>query len=338
MKGKLQRVKARTVAMRLGNPMRGMRAILVTGEYGRSEAVCYMKAIFEAAGQKTSLLSAGQDRYDSSVEHFFTALARIKQEKPKLVVIEVTEGLEALEVLPMLDTDSVVAVTADKHAGALLALSPEHLIGPIDLTLTSDITTAYQRISFGEDQLADAKIDKVTLYKKGLELNLTIDHQTKLEIASHLTGYVAAQALTAAIAAAYVRNIELDLMQEAIADIEPLRSSFKLQPIERPYAIFSDSGASNEAMLLAARSAKELSKRRLIVAVGGQIDADTSSELAKICSRLFIVSDKAGHSNIDSVGSAQEAYEMATRTARLGDSVLLLGDAFLDLLASDSAV
>jgi folylpolyglutamate synthase/dihydropteroate synthase len=338
MKGKLQRVKARTVAMRQGNPMRGMRAVLVTGEYGRAEAACYMKAIFEAAGQKTSLLSSGQDRYDSSIEHFFSALARIKQEKPALVVIEVSENLEALEVLPILDIDSVVAVTADKHAEALLALGPEHLIGPTELTLATDITTAYQRISFGEDQLADAKVDKVTLYKKGLELNLTIDHQTKLEIASHLTGYVAAQALTAAIAAAYVRNIELGLMQDAIADIEPLRSSFRLQRLERPYATFTDVSSGHEAMLLAARSAKELSKRRLIIAVGGQIDADTSSELARTCSRLFIVSDKAGHSNIDSVGSAQEAYEMATRTARLGDSVLLLGEAFFDQLASDGAV
>jgi UDP-N-acetylmuramate-alanine ligase len=323
--------------MRQGNPMRGMRAILVTGEYGTTEAACYMKAIFEASGQKTSLLSGGQDGYDSSVEHFFSALARVRQEKSALVVIEVSPALERLEVLSMLDIDSVVAVTADQHSEALLALSPEHLIGPTDLTLASDITTAYQRISFGEDQLADAKVDKVTLYKKGLELNLTIDHQTKLEIASHLSGFVAAQALTAAIAAAYVRNIELGLMQEAIADIEPLRTSFRLQALERPYAVFTDAGTSEQAMLLAARSAKELSKRRLIVAVGAHIDPDTSKELSKLSSRLIVVSDKAGHSNIDSVGSAQEAYEMATRTARMGDSVLLAGEAFFDLITTEAS-
>lgn len=324
--------------MRQGNPMRGMRAILVTGEYGAAEAACYMKAIFEASGQKTSLLSAGQDQYDSSIEHFFSALARIKQEKPQLVVIEVSEGLNGLGVLPMLDIDSVVAVTADKHAEELLALSPEHLIGPTELTLASDITTAYQRISFGEDQLADAKIDKITLYKKGLELSLTIDHQTKLEIASHLSGFVAARALTAAIAAAYVRNIELSLMQEAIADMQPLRSSFQLHPTERPYVVFTDHSKGEQSMVLAAQSAKELAKRRLIIAVGAPIDPDTSSELAKICSRLFVVSDKAGHSNIDSVASVQDAYDMATRTARLGDSVLLLGDSFSDLLASEPSV
>jgi len=324
--------------MRQGNPMRGVRAILVTGEYGKAEAACYMKAIFEASGQKTSLLSGGQDRYDSSVEHFFAALARVKQEKPALVVIEVSPSLEALDVVSMLDIDSVVAVTADQHAEALLALNPDHLISPIDLTVASDITTPYQRISFGEDKLADAKVDKVTLYKKGLELNLTIDHQTKLEIASHLTGFVAAQALTAAIAAAYVRNIELGLMQEAIADMEPLRTSFKLQSLDRPYSVFTDGATSREAMALSVKSAKELTKRRLIVAVSEPIDPDISSELAKIGSRLFVVSDKASHSNIDSVGSVQEAYELATRTARLGDSVLLLGDAFLDVVASDAGV
>lgn len=317
--------------------MRGIRAILVTGEYGRAEAARYMQAIFEASGQKTSMLSDGSDRYDGNVELFFSALSRVKQQRSSLVIIEVTRALRELEVLSMLDIDSVVAVTADRHAEALSSLGPEHLIGPIELTLASDITTAYQRISFGEDQLADAKIDEITLYKKGLELSLTIDHQTKLEIASHLTGYVAAQALTAAIAAAYVRNIDLDLMQEAIADLEPLRATFKQLSLERPYVVFTDESTDEQSTLLAAESAKLLTKRRLIVAVGQSIDAETSSKLAKTCNRLFIVSDKAGHSNIDSVASAQEAYDMATRAARLGDSVLLLGDSFRDQVAPDAA-
>lgn len=337
MTGKVQATKAKLIAMRYGNPARGLAVVLVAGANGKSTTLRLLEGILRESGKTVASLANDSDSdNDSSLSAFYAKLAAIKKTKPNLVLIETTDALHAMGVLEDLTVDSLVVVTQNETSDKLLSLSPKHVIAPSSFSVPAGSVEPYQQISFGEDELADAKIDSIKLYKKGTELHLTIDHQTKLEIATHYAGLASAYCLTAAVAAAYVSGVDHEALQEGVADVEPGKQTLTWHQVSEPYEVVTDKASDQAAIMLAIDSVKQLTKRRLIVALAAsEPKTKLLSDLKDRVDRLFVATDMTGMPAIDGTVSDQESYEKALRSAKKDDTVLLLGEVFLEMVGSD---
>src|SRR5690606_37683721 len=84
-----------------------------------------------------------------------------------------------------------------------------------------------QKITYGQDEDAEARIEHTKLYKKGVEATVVIDHQTKLELASSLPGTFNVYNMTAAATLAYVLGLKRSDIVEGIANLEGVPGRFE---------------------------------------------------------------------------------------------------------------
>ncbi len=78
------------------------------------------------------------------------------------------------------------------------------------------------------------------LYKKGSEATLLIDHQTKIELGTHLPGKYNVYNLAAAAAATYVMGIDLEAIADGIAEVKAIPGRFERVEVDKPYDVVVD--------------------------------------------------------------------------------------------------
>jgi len=324
----LREVEAKLVSARFGNPLNGIDLILVAGPYGKSTVMLLLEGILKEAGRSVTSVSA-TDGIDKSMTSFYRAMSTIKKRRSQIVLVETTDDLLKSGALHGVRINTVLAVGECEVAKELLALSPKHVVTPTELAAPDGTVEPYQQINFGMTDDAEAKIDSVKLYRHGSELKMTIDHQTKLEVASYLTGYANVSCIAAAIAAAYVLGVNLDAVQEGIADIDTQDSRFEVLTHDAPYSVILDAAQTNESVALAIESAKALTKRRLLVVFDSMPDETVISDAMLLVDRMFVVGDEqSARADIDMAASAKGAVEKASRSAKKDDCVLLIGTTF----------
>ena len=325
---KLRELQARVISARFGNPLNDVDLIVVAGPYGKSTTITLLEAILKEAGRNVATVAA-DSRVDDSLMHFFGTMSRLKREQKHIVLIEMTEELLKLGALHGARIDTVVALGQDQVVDELLHMAPKHVVTPTELAAPEGTVEPYQQINFGDADNAEARIDNIKLYRHGVELKMTIDHQTKLEIASYLTGLANAHCIAASVAAAYVLGVDLEAMQEGIAEIDTRSCNFEVIKLGEPYQVIIDHASKAVSIDLAVESAKLLTSRRLLVVFDGLPSSDVIDSVKQRVDRIFVVSDEHdGRSDIDTAVSVKGAIEKATRSAKKGDTVLLLGASF----------
>jgi UDP-N-acetylmuramyl tripeptide synthase len=325
-------IRGKITAMRYGNPARSIEIIVVAGPYVKTTVIRLLAGILRGVNKKVSTMAGDASMpYDTSVNEFFNQLMAARREGSQCVIIEATDIVLQLGVLEALDIDTLIITGEFQSTGRLLKLAPRHVVGPSSLRIPAGLVEQSRHISFGDDEVAEAKLTSTKLYRKGTEVAITIDHQTKLDLASPLLGYANAWNLVIATTAAYVLGIDISTVQESIADIEPAHKNFTRQITNRPFSIFVDRATSSLSIDLAVTSARTLTKRRLLV-VSSARDMDESliEVLHRAADRTFIVGSdqKVLPDGVDVEPTTKQALSRAMRAGKQDDIVLLLGTSF----------
>ena len=374
--------RAKIISARFGNPARDLRIIAVTGTNGKTTTVNFLNEILKEAGYRTAMFStanieiAGEQTVNDTNSTTAT-VARLqkffrdaKKADVEFALIEATshaldqykfEGVPIeMAIMTNLTQDHLdYHKTMENYAAAkakLFEMNPNLVVLNADdewFDYFNNFATESQKITYGEGESADVKIEKIKLYKKGSEANLRIDNNVELEIATNLPGEFNIYNMTAAAAGAYLLGISLKDIQEGIANLEGVSGRFEYATPGLPFDTIVDYAHTPDALEKLLKSAKEISKNRTILVFGacGDRDREKRPIMGKIAQDLadrIIITDEENYTedatqireeiisgiskkndklpaNIQEIPDRKEAIRKALQIAGKGDIVLITG-------------
>ena len=374
--------RAKIISARFGNPARDLRVIAVTGTNGKTTTVNFLNEILKEAGYRTAMFStanieiAGEQTVNDTNSTTAT-VARLqkffrdaKKADVEFALIEATshaldqykfEGVPIeMAIMTNLTQDHLdYHKTMENYATAkakLFEMNPNFVVLNADdewFDYFNNFATESQKITYGEGESADVKIEKFKLYKKGSEANLRIDNNVELEIATNLPGEFNIYNMTAAAAGAYLLGISLKDIQEGIANLEGVSGRFEYATPGLPFDTIVDYAHTPDALEKLLKSAKEISKNRTILVFGacGDRDREKRPIMGKIAQDLadrIIITDEENYTedatqireeiisgiskkneklpaNIQEIPDRKEAIRKALQIAGKGDIVLITG-------------
>ena len=374
--------RAKIISARFGNPARDLRVIAVTGTNGKTTTVNFLNEILKEAGYRTAMFStanieiAGEQTVNDTNSTTAT-VARLqkffrdaKKADVEFALIEATshaldqykfEGVPIeMAIMTNLTQDHLdYHKTMENYAAAkakLFEMNPNLVVLNADdewFDYFNNFATESQKITYGEGESADVKIEKFKLYKKGSEANLRIDNNVELEIATNLPGEFNIYNMTAAAAGAYLLGISLKDIQEGIANLEGVSGRFEYATPGLPFDTIVDYAHTPDALEKLLKSAKEISKNRTILVFGacGDRDREKRPIMGKITQDLadrIIITDEENYTedatqireeiisgiskkndklpaNIQEIPDRKEAIRKALQIAGKGDIVLITG-------------
>ncbi len=374
--------RAKIISARFGNPARDLRIIAVTGTNGKTTTVNFLNEILKEAGYRTAMFStanieiAGEQTVNDTNSTTAT-VARLqkffrdaKKADVEFALIEATshaldqykfEGVPIeMAIMTNLTQDHLdYHKTMENYAAAkakLFEMNPNLVVLNADdewFDYFNNFATESQKITYGEGESADVKIEKFKLYKKGSEANLRIDNNVELEIATNLPGEFNIYNMTAAAAGAYLLGISLKDIQEGIANLEGVSGRFEYATPGLPFDTIVDYAHTPDALEKLLKSAKEISKNRTILVFGacGDRDREKRPIMGKIAQDLadrIIITDEENYTedatqireeiisgiskkndklpaNIQEIPDRKAAIRKALQIAGKGDIVLITG-------------
>lgn len=373
-----RRVKLLTA--RYGNPAKHLRVIAVTGTNGKTTTVSYLNEILKEAGYKTAMFSTAQveiagkkmvndlNRTVALTGDLMRFYRDAKRAGVDFVLIEATS--HALHQHKLSTTPIEMAImtnltqdhldyhkTMEGYAEAkaiLFKMKPKYIVLNRDDAWYEyyDVFPAgYQKITYGQSNEAEARIDNIKLYRKGTEVAMTIDHQTKLELATALPGEYNAYNLAAAVSAAYLLNVGIKDIVEGVANLEGIPGRFDRIEEGQPFDVIVDYAHTPDGYEKLLDTAKKITKNRVILVFGSCGDRDKAKRpimgqiAAKKADRIFLTDEESYNEDpqqirdqvfegIEQAGGAAKTTEIADRkeaikkalsVATKGDTVLITG-------------
>ena len=374
--------RAKIISARFGNPARDLRVIAVTGTNGKTTTVNFLNEILKEAGYRTAMFStanieiAGEQTVNDTNSTTAT-VARLqkffrdaKKADVEFALIEATshaldqykfEGVPIeMAIMTNLTQDHLdYHKTMENYAAAkakLFEMNPNFVVLNADdewFDYFNNFATESQKITYGEGESADVKIENFKLYKKGSEAKLRIDNNVELEIATNLPGEFNIYNMTAAAAGAYLLGISLKDIQEGIANLEGVSGRFEYATPGLPFDTIVDYAHTPDALEKLLKSAKEISKNRTILVFGACGDRDREKRpimgrIAQDFADRIIITDEENYTedatqireeiisgiskkndklpaNIQEIPDRKEAIRKALQIAGKGDIVLITG-------------
>ncbi|MEP6710652.1 MAG: Mur ligase family protein [Candidatus Saccharibacteria bacterium] len=333
-----RREYAKLLAKRYGTASSEVKVIVVTGTNGKATTAKYLQELLFENEQTVALLMPDVNE-SLGVKRIQQFLKKAKKDNLRyaIIVLPVSDIRHHSLVGIALETVIVTNASADDKdlIHQLLDEKPRFIVLNHDDERYEDLASAEatsQMISFGTADEAESKIERINLYRKGSELHLVIDHQTKLKLATYLVGTANVYNLAAAVTALYVLGENLHSVDEGAARLEPQPTNYQYLEAHAPYSVVLDYSPNEAALTSVVTTAKKLAKRRLIVVVEADLTSDEQVEtLAGVVDRLVVVDVndyKPSRGTIERVVSPDAAIKLALRAARQDDSVLLAGPIF----------
>ncbi len=376
-----RRARVQVVSARYGHPARHLKVIAVTGTNGKTTTVNYINEILKEAGYKTAMFSTALIELDGNkkvndlnatvtttgrMQRFFRAAKKVKvdyvvMEFPSHAIDQHKLDTVPVEVAVMtnLTQDHLdYHKTMDNYAATkakLFAREPNYIVLNRDdewYEYFNQYSAGIHKITYGKHEDAEAKIDDVKLYRKGTEAFITIDHQTKLELATNLPGEFNAYNMVAAASVAYVLDIKLEAIQEGIANLEDIPGRFERVETGKQYDVVVDYAHTPDALEKILQAAKGITKKRVILVFGACGDRDkskrpTMGEIAALGADRIILTDeesyseepnqiraqiyegiertKGGEMKTTEIADRKEAIRKALSIAKKDDTVLITG-------------
>lgn len=375
-----RRSRVKVVSARYGNPARHLRVIAVTGTNGKTTTINYINEILKEAGLKTAMFStavieiAGKRQVNDMnvtvattqrMQEFFRDARRAQVD---FVVLEITS--HALHQHKLATVPIEVAVmtnltqdhldyhkTMEQYAGAkskLFSNEPKFIVLNRDdewFEYFDQFPAGAQKITYGEHEEAEARINHVKLYKKGSEATVVIDHQTKLELATALPGKFNVYNMTAAAAVAYVLGVKLTDIVEGVANLEGVPGRYERVVEGLGYDVIVDYAHTPDALEKLLEAAKSVTKNRVILVFGATGDRDKSKRpimgeiAARLANRIILTDEESysedpqairdqvhqgieaahGAAKTTEIADRRQAIEKALSIATKGDTVLITG-------------
>ena len=157
----------------------------------------------------------------------------------------------------------------------------------------------YQKITYGKSDKAEARIDRVKLFRKGTEVDMVMDGQTNLQLATALPGEYNAYNLAAAVSAAYLLNIGLKDIIEGVANLEGIPGRFDRVETGQPYDVVVDYAHTPDGYDKLLTAAREITKNRVILVFGSCGDRDKAKRpimgeiAAKKADRIILTDEES---------------------------------------------
>lgn len=333
-----QRQYAGLSSKRHGNAATDVKIIAVTGALGKTTTAQYLSELLQEAGQSVQLLAPIPDTPLTVREvQQFLRQARKSHVRYAVVVASAATldkhvfGVAPLELVVVTNTDEATLPAVRQ----LLTRKPRYSVinrDDVNYDTMADRGAGAQVMTFGTSDQAEAKIDKTTLYRKGSEVKIIIDHQTKLKLATHLLGTANLANLTAAVTAMYVMGESIMSVDEGAARLESVTGNMQLLDVATSYQVLVDGAPNDTAVANAVESAKHVTKRRLLVALQADSVSDaTIQQTGELAARVAVVDvndSSRSHGSVERVVSPDAAIKLVLRSARQGDTVLLAGSVF----------
>lgn len=329
-------MRAKKAAVQYGHPSKGVQLVIVNGS-GAATAARLLAELMRESSKRVAVFTCRGSfvedipytpAYELSPVTIQQALAAARKQRCEVVVMEATGALTRPQVLSTLHINMALATDTSESSQTLLEQSLMYAVVPHGLSTDNLPIAPHQMISVGEAAGAEARITNIKLYRRGTELTLTVDHQTVIELATHLVGQANAIAAAYAAAAGYVLGVSVDIIAEGIARLEDMPGNFQsIESKDSPYQIVVDRANQEPELSQLVDSAKQITKRRLLVVVDTTVDSQALVDVKPQVDRLIGVK---GHSPVltDQATDLSDALAIARRAAKKDDLLLLLGREF----------
>ena len=372
--------RVRAVSAYYGNPARNLRVIGVTGTNGKTTTVNFINEILKEAGYRTAMFSTATIEVDriakrnelnatvastGEMQRFFR---RAKRAKVDFAVLEFPSHALHQHKLDTVPVEVAVMTnltqdhldyhgTMENYAATkakLFAYEPKFIVLNRDdewFDYFNQFPASSQKITYGKHDSADARIDRVKLFRKGTEIDLTIDHQTKLELATALPGEFNAYNAAAAASVAYLLGLKLDDISEGVANLESIPGRFDRIEADKGFDVVVDYAHTPDALEKLLTTAKSITKRRVILVFGACGDRDKSKRpimgeiAARLADRIFLTDEESynedpeqiraqiyegiekgkGQVRTTEVPDRRDAIQKAIELAKKGDTILVTG-------------
>lgn len=329
------KARAKKAALRHNHPSRNVRLVLIAGDYGATTTALYFGELLREAGETVAVFTSRTSHingesyahaYDASADAIQRAISKSRK-SATTVIMAATPALlrsHALETLQcemtILTSDGELAREIAEHPAAFVVL-------PETMSSESLNVSPHQMISFGDSELAEARVRNVVLYRRGTEVEMTIDHQTNLTLSTHLLGRANAYNIAAAVAGSYLLGIDIGTFQEGTARLEHVTGNLEQIEIDQPYSVYVDAATQQLSADLVSSSMKQLSRRRLLIACDDSFDNDTLELLGQRADHVTVAGGEEIHGRYHA-DDHKHAVELTLRSAKKDDTVLLLGTHF----------
>lgn len=372
--------RVKLLSAKYGNPAKNLRVIAVTGTNGKTTTINFINEILKEAGMKTAMFStavievAGKSQINdlnatvASTERMQEFFRDAKKAEVDFVVLEITS--HALDQHKLAGVPIEVAVmtnltqdhldyhkTMEQYAkakGKLFSSDPKYIVLNRDdewFEFFDQFTSELQKITYGEHEEAEARIEYIKLYKKGSEATVLIDHQTKLDLATALPGKFNVYNMTAAAATAYLLGIRLQDIIEGVANLEGVPGRFERVAEGLEYDVIVDYAHTPDALEKLLEAVRATVKNRIILVFGATGDRDKEKRpimgeiAARGADRIMLTDEESynenpeqirtqvrngieaakGNGKLTEIADRREAIEKALSIAKKGDTVLITG-------------
>ena len=372
--------RVKLVSARYGNPSKHLRVIAVTGTNGKTTTACYINEILKEAKFTTAMFTtavievAGEAQINdlnatvattARMQQFFRDARRAHVD---YVVLEITSHALDQHKLDGVPIEAAIMTnltqdhldyhkTMERYAaakGKLFALKPRFIVLNRDdawFDYFNTFEASEQKMTYGTHKEAEARIERVKLYRKGTEADVVLDHQTHLELATALPGEFNVSNMTAATTLAYLLGVKLEDIQEGVANVESVPGRFERAVEGLEYDVIVDYAHTPDALEKLLGTAKDIAKGRIILVFGACGDRDKGKRsimgeiAARGADRIFLTDEESynedpqiirdmirsgikqgsGSAKMTEIADRREAIERALGSARKGDMVLITG-------------
>lgn len=343
MNATVGKFKAKAAARRYRHPSKALRVIAVAGPYGKTTTALLLSEVLQEAGYSVLAITnqgcrLNSERLDIRYDERAGSIQRLfsfgRKKKVDFVILEVTQAILDSHVLITTTLEMSIITASSSEANALYEQPVAYTVVPAGVDMEAMSVAPHQAISFGDDESADARIKTTKLYRKGTEIELVIDHQTTLNVATFLVGRANAYNVAAAIAAAYVLGVQIESFEEGVARLEYVPGNFEYLPTDRLYSVVVDAAHEARSLELVVADAKKLAKRRLLV-VADESVADKYYSAIKSNSSAFTAVGAHDGPGVNAASDEQIASEVVLRGAKQEDTVLFIGTKYAERISEN---
>jgi UDP-N-acetylmuramoyl-L-alanyl-D-glutamate--2,6-diaminopimelate ligase len=375
-----RRGRVQLISARYGDPARGQKVIAVTGTNGKTTTVNYINEILKEAGLRTAMFSTAQieiagetkpNRLNATIPNTGMLMAffrDVRRAKVDYVIIEATSHalqqhkLDAIPFMAAVMTNLTqdhldYHHTMEEYAaakGLLFARAPKFIVLNRDdewFDFFNKYPASGQKITYGTRPEAEARIERVKLYKKGSEAKVVIDERTTLEMATALPGKYNIYNMTAAAALTYLLGIDLKHIVEGAANLEAVPGRFERVVDGLGYDVVVDYAHTPDGLEKLLEAARAITKNRIILVLGCTGDRDKAKRpimggiAARMADRIMLTDEEnytedpkairdqiyqgieaaGGAGRTTEIADRREAIKKALKIAMKGDMILLTG-------------
>ncbi len=361
-------------------PARSMKVVMITGTNGKTTTASFLLSILQEAGLKTGAVTTayfevgGQrtvNDFNATVVHPMVLqrmLRRMRAAGARFVLMEATSHALDQHRLWGIPVEAAVMTNLtqdhldyhgdmETYAAAkarLFKKRPRFMVLNHDdewFSYFNQFGAGEQKMTYGTDPAAECRITGATLKKSGSQIDLEIDHQTKLQLSSQLPGKFNVYNATAAAATAYLLHVDLEHIQRGIANLAGVPGRMEEVAPGRPFSVLVDYAHTPDALKNLLETLKRLTKGRVILVFGACGDRDKAKRpemgriAAELADRIFLTDEESysedpqairdmlmkgiqqagGEARTEEIADRRQAIEKAIAIARPGDTVAVTG-------------